>query len=152
MSCDGLLSKFTLLIWEELILIGSFSAQKCLALFAISSFLYFPTICLHLSQGFFFFFFFLIYIYLFACTGSQLWHAGPSIFVATCRILLIPACGICSYGMWTPSCGRWDLVPWPAIKPGPLLWELSLSHWTTREVRNLMPFLCPCMDHCAGHA
>ena len=28
----------------------------------------------------------------------------------------------------------------------------SLSHWTTREVLNLMPFLCPCMDHCAGHA
>ena len=31
------------------------------------------------------------------------------------------------------SPSRWDLVPWPEIKHGPLHWELSLSHWTTRE-------------------
>ena len=33
------------------------------------------------------------------------------------------------------SCGVWDLVPWPGIKPGPPalgLW--SLNQWTTREV------------------
>ena len=33
------------------------------------------------------------------------------------------------------SCGIWDLVPWPGIKPGPLALGMhSLSHWTTREV------------------
>ena len=33
------------------------------------------------------------------------------------------------------SCGIWDLVPWPGIKPGcPTLGVWSLSHWTTREV------------------
>ena len=33
------------------------------------------------------------------------------------------------------SCGMWDLVPWPGIKPGPPALRIwSLSHWTTREV------------------
>ena len=33
------------------------------------------------------------------------------------------------------SCGMWNLVPWPGIKPGsPALGACSLSHWTTREV------------------
>ena len=33
------------------------------------------------------------------------------------------------------SCGMWDLVPQPGIKPGPLqLGGQSLSHWTTKEV------------------
>ena len=33
------------------------------------------------------------------------------------------------------SCGMWDLVPWPGIKPGsPALGAWSLNHWTTREV------------------
>ena len=33
------------------------------------------------------------------------------------------------------SCGMWDLVPWPGIKPGPpALGAQSLTHWTTREV------------------
>ena len=29
------------------------------------------------------------------------------------------------------SCGMWDLVPWPGIKPGLLTWELRvpLDHW-----------------------
>ena len=35
----------------------------------------------------------------------------------------------------TLSCGLWDLVPRPGIKPGPpILGAQSLSHWTTREV------------------
>ena len=25
--------------------------------------------------------------------------------------------------MQAPSCGMWDLVPWPGIEPGPLHWE-----------------------------
>ena len=33
------------------------------------------------------------------------------------------------------SCGIWDLVPWPGIKPGcPTLGVWSLNHRTTREV------------------
>ena len=33
------------------------------------------------------------------------------------------------------SCGIWELVPWPGIKPRPpALGAQSLSHWTTREV------------------
>ena len=33
---------------------------------------------------------------------------------------------------------RWDLVPWPEIKPRPpALGVQSLSHWTTREVPNV---------------
>ena len=41
--------------------------------------------------------------------------------------------------MWTLSCGMWDLVPWPRIKPRPpALGAWSLSHWTNRGV----PILC----------
>ena len=33
------------------------------------------------------------------------------------------------------SCGMWNLVPWPGIRPRPPgLWAWILSHWTTREV------------------
>ena len=33
------------------------------------------------------------------------------------------------------SCGMWDLVPQPGIKPrAPVLRDQSLSHWTTRGV------------------
>ena len=33
------------------------------------------------------------------------------------------------------SCGVWDLVPQPGMKPGPpALGARSLSHWTLREV------------------
>ena len=31
-----------------------------------------------------------------------------------------------SCSMWTLSCGMWDLVPCPGIKPGPLHWECGL--------------------------
>ena len=66
-------------------------------------------------------------IYLFGCTGSWLRHVGYSIVIA--------AWGIFSCSMGTLSCGIWDLVPWPGIKPGPpALGEHFLSHWTTWEV------------------
>ena len=43
--------------------------------------------------------------------------------------------GIFSCGMWTLSCGRWEVVPWPGSRPRPpALAMQSLSHWTTREV------------------
>ena len=29
-------------------------------------------------------------------------------------------------GMKTLSCGRWDLVPWPGLKLGPLHWECAV--------------------------
>ena len=54
--------------------------------------------------------------------------------------LVVPglSCGtqeIFSCSMQTLSCGMWDLVPWPGIKPRPpALGAWSLSHWTTREV------------------
>ena len=36
------------------------------------------------------------------------------------------------------SCGIWNLVAWPGIKPGSPAWGVqSLSHWTTREVPSL---------------
>ena len=40
-----------------------------------------------------------------------------------------------SCSMWEFSCGVWDLVLWPGIKPvPPALGVGSLSQWTTREV------------------
>ena len=39
----------------------------------------------------------------------------------------VVACGIF-------SCGVWDLVPCQGLNLGPLHWEQSLGHWTTREV------------------
>ena len=37
------------------------------------------------------------------------------------------------------SCGIWELVPWPGIKPRPpALGAQSLSHWTTREVPTIV--------------
>ena len=40
------------------------------------------------------------------------------------------------------SCGMWDLIPRPGIKPGPpALRSHSLSHWTSREVPNSWCFL-----------
>ena len=42
---------------------------------------------------------------------------------------------IFSCGLQTLSCGMWDLVPWPEIKPGPpALGAQNLNHWTTVEV------------------
>ena len=35
------------------------------------------------------------------------------------------------------SCGMWDLVPWQESSLGPLRWELSLSHCTTRDALRL---------------
>ena len=72
-------------------------------------------------------------IYLFGCTGSSLPHLESSIFITACRIF--------SRGIWTLSCSRWDLVPWPGINPGPpALGTWSFSLRTTREVP-LSPFL-----------
>jgi len=48
---------------------------------------------------------------------------------------LVAACEIFSCDMQILSCGMWDLVPWPGIKPRtPAMGAESLSHWTTREV------------------
>ena len=43
--------------------------------------------------------------------------------------VLVAACWIfnlCFGGMETLSCGRWDLVPWPGLKLGPLHWEFAI--------------------------
>ena len=40
------------------------------------------------------------------------------------------------WGVWTVSCGMWNLVPWLGITPGPpALGTWSLSHWTARKSR-----------------
>ena len=47
-------------------------------------------------------------------------------------------------GMQNLSCGMWDLVPWPEIKPElPALGAWGLSHWTTREVPFVFSILVP---------
>ena len=65
-----------------------------------------------------------IFIYLFGCTRSQLWNGRSSVFTATCRLLIV-ACKI--------------QFPPPGIESGsPALGAQSLSHWTTREVPELI--------------
>ena len=79
-------------------------------------------------------------------------HLGSSSACLTAQRGLFPSCSIWSY-FWilisfiyftvlglccsirTLSCGMWDIVPWPGIKPeSPALGAQSLSPWTTREV------------------
>ena len=44
-------------------------------------------------------------------------------------------------GMWTLSCGMWNLVPWPWIEPQPpVLGAWRLCHWTSREVLGVYIF------------
>ena len=58
--------------------------------------------------------------------------------------VLAAACGIFDLSLlWyvNSSCGIWDIVPWPGIKPRPPTLEAwSLSHWTTREVLRINNF------------
>ena len=39
------------------------------------------------------------------------------------RRVLVMALRMFSGGMWTLSCGTWDLVPWSGMEPRPLHWE-----------------------------
>ena len=58
------------------------------------------------------------------------------LFVIWLHQVLVAACRIFDLhcGMQILSCGMWDLVPWPGIKPRPpALGGQSLGHWTTRE-------------------
>ena len=60
------------------------------------------------------------------------------LFIWLCQVLVM-ASRIFSCIMQTLSCGLWDLVPWPGIRPGsPALGAQSLNHWTTREVSVLI--------------
>ena len=53
--------------------------------------------------------------------------------------VLVAVCRIFSCSIHTLSCSMWDLVSWPRIEPGPpALGDHSLSHWTTREVLQLV--------------
>ena len=77
-----------------------------------------------LSLYILFFFFFNLFIWLCRVLVVAFRHSFSYI---TCKFL-VAACGIF-------SCGMWDLVPWPGIKPEPPTLGLqSLSHWTTTEV------------------
>ena len=83
--------------------------------------------------GFFSFFLF-FFNYLLGCAGSQLRLSGLSAFVVAHRMF--------SCGMQILSCGMWDLISCPGIKPGPLVFGAqSLSHWTTREILDQHGFL-----------
>ena len=73
-----------------------------------------------------FFFFFTIYLFIYL--------ASPGL------VVVLGICHLCC-SMETLSCSPWDLAPWPGIQPGPLLWEESLSHWTTREEVPVLEFL-----------
>ena len=64
------------------------------------------------------------------------WYLCICLFVWLCRVSVVVwgfsiLIGACRFF----SCGMWDLVPWPGIKPRPPALEAgSLSHWTATEV------------------
>ena len=61
-----------------------------------------------------------------------------NLFIWLCWVLTM-ACGIFSCGRRALSGGVWDLVPWLGIEPvSPALGAWRLSHWTTREVSQLL--------------
>ena len=64
-------------------------------------------------------------------------------------IFIYLAVPVLSYGIQTLSCGMWDLLSRPGIKPGPLaMGAPSLSHWTTREV---LIFILLCLIYLSQH-
>ena len=66
-----------------------------------------------------------------AVTGDTLFLY---LFIWLCQVLVAKH-GIFRCGMWTLSCGMWDLVSWPRIVPRPCtLGTQSPSRWTTKEV------------------
>ena len=72
---------------------------------------------------------------------SLVWPNDTVTYFWFCQVL-ITACGIFSCVMGSLGCSRWDLVPWPGIKPGPpALGTWSLSPWTTREALMLSVWL-----------
>ena len=82
-----------------------------------------------------------IHMYLCVCVCVFVAALGLSCISQDLRSLLqhsaslVAACEVFSCDMQILSCGMWDLVPWPGIKPRtPAMGAESLSHWTTREV------------------
>ena len=72
------------------------------------------------------------FIYWFGCTGSSLWYTDLSLL--RCTGSSVVAGGILPKTRELLA----DLAPWPGKEPGPpALGARSLSHWTTRGVRNL---------------
>ena len=66
------------------------------------------------------------------CLGSYTIGLSPLFFFVKFLFNYLAALGL--------SCGMWDQVPWPGIKPrAPALGAWSLSHWTTREVPGSVP-------------
>lgn len=65
---------------------------------------------------------FIIYLFLWP---SQVLIAAHWIFIATCGIFTV-ACGLFSYTMQALSCGMWNFVLWPGIKPqAPCIWSMT---------------------------
>ena len=91
----------------------SFTVSRSLLRFMSDSLLWFKT----------------YFIYLLVWPRQVLLRHTRSLF------FLVVGRGIFSCSMWTLSCGMWDLVPWPGIKPRPSASKgQSLSPWNTREV------------------
>ena len=71
------------------------------------------------------------FVHVIMCIASSLFFL---IFIWLPRVLVV-ACGIFNYVMWTLRCCIWDLIPWPGMEPRPpALGAWSLSPWTTGEV------------------
>lgn len=65
---------------------------------------------------------FIIYLFLWL---SQVLIAAHWIFIATCGIFTV-ACGLFSHTMQALSCGMWNFVLWPGIKPqAPCIWSMK---------------------------
>ena len=72
-----------------------------------------------------------------------------TLFCFVFLIFIYLAVPILSCGIQTLSCGMWDLLSRPGIKPGPLaMGAPSLSHWTTREV---LIFILLCLIYLSQH-
>ena len=46
----------------------------------------------------------------------------------------VAACEVFSWGMWTLSCCRWDLVPWPGIELGLPPLSIATGHPETPQI------------------
>ena len=60
------------------------------------------------------------------CYGGSSLLMLPGYAVSLLKLFYLAALGL-SCGIWTVSCGMWDLIPWPHIEPWPLHWESGVS-------------------------
>ena len=90
-------------------------------------------ICINVAFFSFFLFLFFFFNDLFGCAGSQLRLSGLSAFVVAYRMF--------SCGMPILSCGMWDLIPCPGIKPGALVFGAQSQPLDYQEILDQHGFL-----------